>query len=94
VRDVDFESVWDDPEFQKIRSELADEEPRTPDAPVAFRLTDPKLIPEGIAYNTKSDRFSSAASYKKNRGRESQRRGTRFLQAGRQVGLCAGAVRR
>src|SRR5258708_16367298 len=28
-----------------------------PDAPVAFRLADPKLIPEGIAYDSKGDRF-------------------------------------
>ena len=57
VRDAGFEAVWDDPEFQKIREKLAQEEPRTPDAPVAFRLADPKLIPEGIAYDPKQDRF-------------------------------------
>jgi hypothetical protein len=57
VPDAGFESVWRDPEFQKLCKELADDEPRTPDAPVAFRLTDPKLIPEGIAYNAKRDRF-------------------------------------
>jgi hypothetical protein len=57
VRDAGFEAVWDDPEFQKIREKLAHEEPRTPDAPVAFRLAYPKLIPEGIAYDPKQDRF-------------------------------------
>ncbi|HYT57202.1 MAG TPA: SMP-30/gluconolactonase/LRE family protein [Verrucomicrobiae bacterium] len=57
VRDAGFETVWGDPGFQKFRKELADDEPRTPDAPVAFRLTDPKLIPEGIAYDAKHDRF-------------------------------------
>jgi len=57
VRDFGFESVWGDPEFQALRNELADDEPRTPDAPVAFRLTNPKLIPEGIAYDAKGDRF-------------------------------------
>ena len=57
VRDAGFEGVWNDPEFQKIREKLANEEPRTPDAPVAFRLADPKLIPEGIAYDPKQDRF-------------------------------------
>jgi sugar lactone lactonase YvrE len=57
VRDAGFEAVWDDPEFQKIREKLAQEESRTPDAPVAFRLGDPKLIPEGIAYDPKQDRF-------------------------------------
>ena len=57
VRDAGFEGVWNDREFQKIREKLANEEPRTPDAPVAFRLADPKLIPEGIAYDPKQDRF-------------------------------------
>jgi sugar lactone lactonase YvrE len=57
VRDAGFEVVWDDPEFQKIRKALADEEPRTADAPVAFRLADPTLIPEGVAYDAKGDRF-------------------------------------
>src|SRR6185369_7465959 len=50
-RDVGFDSVWDDPEFQKIFEALADEEPQTPASPVAFRLKDPRLIPEGIAYD-------------------------------------------
>ena len=57
VRDAGFEATWNDPEFQKIREKLAEDEPRTPDAPVAVRLTDPKLIPEGIAYDPKQDRF-------------------------------------
>jgi sugar lactone lactonase YvrE len=57
VRDAGFEAVWNNPEFQKIREKLANEEPRTPDAPVAFRLADLKLIPEGIAYAPKQDRF-------------------------------------
>jgi len=57
VRDAGFEAVWDDPEFQQIREKLATEEPRTPDASVAFRLADPKLIPEGIAYDPKQARF-------------------------------------
>src|SRR5262245_44011285 len=57
VRDAGFETVWNDPEFRKIRERLAQDEARTPDAPIAFRLTDPKLIPEGIAYDPKQDRF-------------------------------------
>ena len=57
MRDAGFEGAWNDPEFQKIREKLAQDEPRTPDAPVAFRLADPKLIPEGIAYDPKQDRF-------------------------------------
>jgi hypothetical protein len=57
VGDAGFEAVWDDPDFQKIREKLAQEESRTPDAPVAFPLGDSKLIPEGIAYDPKQDRF-------------------------------------
>ncbi|HVF70824.1 MAG TPA: hypothetical protein VM940_04370 [Chthoniobacterales bacterium] len=57
VRDMGFDSVWDDPEFQKIRTELAGDETRTPDAPVIFRLSDPKLVPEGIAYSAAGDCF-------------------------------------
>src|SRR5436190_128457 len=45
---------------------FADDEPRTPDAPVAFRLNDPKLIPEGIAFDPASRRFfiGSVAQHK------------------------------
>ena len=57
VRDAGFDSVWDDPEFQKISKALADDEPQTPASPVAFRLKDPKLIPEGIAYDAEGMRF-------------------------------------
>lgn len=56
-RGLGFDSVWDDPEFQKIVKELADDNPKTPDSPFAFRLKDPKLIPEGIAYAPAGDRF-------------------------------------
>jgi hypothetical protein len=57
LRDSGFESVWGDPEFQKLREELAADEVQTPNAPGTLRLTDPKLIPEGIAYDVKRDRF-------------------------------------
>lgn len=57
LRDIGFEAVWGDREFQKVREELIAEETQTPAAPVAFRLKDPKLIPEGIAYDAKAERF-------------------------------------
>ena len=57
VRAMGFDAIWDDPKFQEIRKELLEEETRTPDAPVAFRLKDPKLIPEGIAYDAAGKRF-------------------------------------
>jgi len=57
TRDLGFDAIWDDKEFQIIRKELADEDARTPNAPVAFRLKDPKLVPEGIAYDPTSKQF-------------------------------------
>ena len=57
VRDVGFDSIWDDPRFQQIRKELESEDSKTAEAPVAFRLKDPKLIPEGIAYDATGKRF-------------------------------------
>ncbi|MBA3883692.1 MAG: hypothetical protein H0X73_13545, partial [Chthoniobacterales bacterium] len=57
VRDIGFDAVWDDADFQAIRKELEEEEAKTPISPVAFRLKDPKLIPEGIAFDAKSERF-------------------------------------
>ena len=65
VRRMGFDAVWDDPEFQAIRKVLADEEPKTPAAPVAFRLADPKLIPEGIAYDAKGKRFFLGSAQRK-----------------------------
>ncbi|HBL28153.1 MAG TPA: hypothetical protein DD490_15070 [Acidobacteria bacterium] len=52
-----FEGLWEDADFQAVRRQLEAEEERTPDAPVAIRLTDPKLIPEGIAWDGKGRRF-------------------------------------
>jgi sugar lactone lactonase YvrE len=57
ARDTGFDALWGDPKFQAIRQELAAEEPKTSVAPVAFRLKDPKLIPEGIAFDAAGKRF-------------------------------------
>jgi hypothetical protein len=57
ARGLGFDSVWNDPEFEKLRNELAEDDPKTPDSPVAFRLKDPKLIPEGIAYSPAGERY-------------------------------------
>jgi sugar lactone lactonase YvrE len=48
-----FDAVWDDPGFQAVRRRLMDDEPVTPTAPVLRRLHDPRLIPEGIAYDAR-----------------------------------------
>ena len=52
-----FEALWDDAEFQALRRELMDAEQNTPQAPVAFRLNDPRLVPEGIAYDAARKRY-------------------------------------
>lgn len=52
-----FEALWQDEEFQALRRQLEAEEERTPDAPVALRLTDLTLIPEGIAWDGNGRRF-------------------------------------
>ena len=51
ARGTGLDSLWGDPEFQAVREQLAAEEPRTADAPVSFRLADPRLVPEGIAWD-------------------------------------------
>jgi sugar lactone lactonase YvrE len=51
VAHIGFEPVWNEPAFQAVRQQLADEEARTRDAPVVLRLPDAQLIPEGIAHD-------------------------------------------
>lgn len=50
IRDIGFEQVWDDPDFQKLRDRLERKLPRVTTARELFRL-DKGLIPEGIAYD-------------------------------------------
>jgi hypothetical protein len=58
LRDDGFVKLWEDAEFQSLRQQLAADEPVTrPPAKVLARLGDPKLIPEGIAYDAKRKRF-------------------------------------
>lgn len=52
-----FDAIWADEEFQAVRRQLEAEEERTPESLVALRLTDPGLIPEGIAWDAKGRRF-------------------------------------
>lgn len=61
-----FDRVWGDADFQALRRQLADDEPRSAPAPVAFTVPDPRLIPEGIAYDIASNRFflGSVAQHK------------------------------
>lgn len=54
---IGFEPIWTDAEFQRLRAELAAGEAKTADAPVAFRLDDPRLVPEGIAFDPVGRRF-------------------------------------
>ena len=57
VAGTGLDPLWADPEFQAVRERLAAEEPRTADAPVSFRLADPRLVPEGIAWDGPRKRF-------------------------------------
>ncbi|HEY2711592.1 MAG TPA: hypothetical protein VGI60_03690 [Chthoniobacterales bacterium] len=57
TRNTGFDTLWNEQEFQAIRKELAEQEPAMPNSPVAFRLKDPRLIPEGIAYDAVGQRF-------------------------------------
>lgn len=50
-KDAGFDLVWEHADFQAVRHRLMDDEPATADAPVVLRLQDPRLIPEGIAYD-------------------------------------------
>jgi len=52
-----LDAIWNDAEFQSIRERLAADEPRTADAPESFRLADPRLVPEGIAWDAARKRF-------------------------------------
>jgi sugar lactone lactonase YvrE len=54
---IGFDALWSDADFQALRTQLAAEEPQTPPAPVAFRLNDARMIPEGIAYEPDGRRF-------------------------------------
>jgi hypothetical protein len=57
ARGLGFDPLWNDPAFSELRQELAAGEPRTADAPVAFRLDDDRLVPEGIAFDPVARRF-------------------------------------
>jgi sugar lactone lactonase YvrE len=57
ARGTGFDALWSDPEFQAVRERLAADEPRTADAPVAFRLNDARLLPEGIAFDPTGRRY-------------------------------------
>ena len=57
ARGTGLDALWSDPEFQAVRERLAADEPRTADAPVAFRLNDARLLPEGIAFDPAGRRY-------------------------------------
>jgi hypothetical protein len=50
-REFGFEAIWDNKEFQAVRSKLEARLPRLDFAPTAFEIDDRGLIPEGIAYD-------------------------------------------
>lgn len=54
---IGFAALWADAEFQRVRQELIDDEPRSVQALVALALTDVRLVPEGLAHDARSGRF-------------------------------------
>lgn len=56
VAQAGFEPVWDAAAFVAVRERMAERLPRVnADAPVAYRASDPRLIPEGIAHDAHDD---------------------------------------
>lgn len=49
--EIDFPNLSADPRLLALVRNFAAALPRTPDAPLAFTIPDPKLIPEGIAHD-------------------------------------------
>lgn len=49
-----FEKVWDDPAFQAVRAKLEAKLPRLDFHPTAIEIDDRTLVPEGIAFDTRS----------------------------------------
>jgi hypothetical protein len=49
--EFDFPNLASDPRLLALVQKFATALPRTPDAPLAFMVSDPKLIPEGIAHD-------------------------------------------
>jgi sugar lactone lactonase YvrE len=66
TRGIGFDPIWSDPEFQALRQRLWEQEAATPAAPVALRLADTRLVPEGIAYDAAGRRvfLGSVAQHK------------------------------
>ncbi|HEX2543074.1 MAG TPA: hypothetical protein VHM00_18580 [Caldimonas sp.] len=52
-----FDGLWSDADFQALLAQLSAEEAQTAPAPVAFRLGDTRLVPEGIAFDPDGRRF-------------------------------------
>lgn len=57
VREGGFVRVWDDTRFKAAYAKLEAKLPRLDFAPTAFELEDRTLIPEGIAYDPRSQAF-------------------------------------
>lgn len=55
--EADFPRLKESPEFRAVMQRFAAQEPRTPDAPLAFLVPDSHLVPEGIARDPVSGDF-------------------------------------
>jgi hypothetical protein len=57
ARQLGFEKAWGDAKFQEVVKRLESRLPRLDYAPIAFELEDRALLPEGIAFDAKSQSF-------------------------------------
>jgi hypothetical protein len=57
ARDLGFGKVWGDPKFQAVRARIEAKLPRLDFAPTAIELEERDLLPEGIAYDPRSQSF-------------------------------------
>ncbi|HEY5799276.1 MAG TPA: SMP-30/gluconolactonase/LRE family protein, partial [Burkholderiaceae bacterium] len=55
--EIGFHTLGGDPAYTALHAKMAQALPVVADAPVAFRLSDKTLIPEGIAYDSKQRHF-------------------------------------
>ena len=57
AQNLGFAKSWNDEAFQSVRSKLAAKLPRLDFAPTVMELDDREMLPEGIAYDPKSQSF-------------------------------------
>jgi hypothetical protein len=65
VRPLGFEKAWGDPRFQALRARLEAKLPRLDYAPTEIEVDDRGLLPEGVAYDSRTQTFFMGSTTKK-----------------------------